>query len=119
MAAIMKEMDKQGVSPTKAMMELLFEHTPQENKRQKSISTKKQNIPLRDDAFFQSAFETIELQKENTLLKQDLARLQNQFLETLDKVQLVKSSFAKTKLQLNMDLKELQILKSSINKTIE
>ncbi|MGB5822392.1 MAG: BfmA/BtgA family mobilization protein [Saonia sp.] len=114
MAAIMKEMDKHGVSPTKAMMELLFEHAPQKNKQQNSLSSHKQNMPVKDDAFFKSAFETIELQKENTILKQNLEQVQQQFMQTLDKVEINKSSFGKSKLHLNMKLEEYNTLKSSL-----
>ncbi len=114
MAAIMKEMDKHGVTPTRAMMELLFEHAPQKNKNQKSLSPDKQDMPIKDDAFFKSAFQTIELQKENTVLKQNLEQIQQQFIETLDKVEVNTSSFGKPKLQLNMKLEEYNHLKSSL-----
>ena len=114
MATIMKEMDKHGVTPTRAMMELLFEHAPQKNKNQKSLSSDKQDMPIKDDAFFKSAFQTIELQKENTVLKQNLEQIQQQFIETLDKVEVNTSSFGKSKLQLNMKLEEYNHLKSSL-----
>lgn len=114
MAAIMKEMDKHGVSPTKAMMELLFEHAPQKNKQQNTVSSKKEDMPVHDDAFFKSAFETIELQKENTVLKQNLEQVQQQFIETLDKVEINTSTFGKSKLHLNMKLEEYNNLKSSL-----
>ena len=117
MAAIMKEMDKRGITPTKAMMELLFEHAPQQNKQQKSLSSNKQDAPVKDDAFFRSAFETIELQKEHTVMKQNLEQLQQQFMQTLEKVEVSKSSFGKSKLYLNMKLEEYTQLKESL-KTI-
>ncbi len=117
MAAIMKEMDKRGITPTKAMMELLFEHAPQQNKQQKSPSSNKRDATVKDDSFFKSAFETIELQKENTVMKQNLEQLQQQFMETLEKVEVTKSSFGKSKLYLNMKLEEYTRLKESL-KTI-
>jgi hypothetical protein len=114
MAAMMSETNKHGINPVKAMMELLFEHAPQNNKQQKSLSSDKKNMPLKDDAFFKSAFETIELQKENTIIKQNLEQLQQQFVETLEKVEVTKSSFGKSKLFLNMKLEKYNNLKSSI-----
>ncbi|HCD89391.1 MAG TPA: hypothetical protein DEQ87_17390 [Algoriphagus sp.] len=117
MAAIMKEMDNRGITPTKAMMELLFEHAPQQNKQQKSPSSNKRDAPVKDDAFFKSAFETIELQKENTVMKQNLEQLQQQFMETLEKIEVTKSSFGKSKLYLNMKLEDYTQLKESL-KTI-
>jgi len=114
LAAMMKEMEKHGINPTKAMMELLFEHTPQKNKKPGSQESSSNQDVIKDDAFFKSAFDAVELQKENTILKQHLETTRNQFLETLDKVQFVKSSFAKTKLQLNMAINEFESLKSSL-----
>ena len=114
MAAIMKEMDKRGITPTRAMMELLFEHAPQQNKQQKSLSSNKKDIPIKDDAFFKSAFEAIELQKENTVMKQNLEQLQQQFIGTLEKVEITKSSFGRSKLHLNMKLEEYNQLKASL-----
>ncbi|WP_209403665.1 BfmA/BtgA family mobilization protein [Pseudozobellia sp. WGM2] len=117
MAAIMKEMDKRGITPTKAMMELLFEHAPQQNKPQKSPSSNKGDAPVKDDAFFKSAFETIELQKANSLMEQNLQQLQQQFLDTLKKVEVTKSSFGKSKLYLNMPIREYEQLKASLKQT--
>ena len=114
MAAIMKELDKRGITPTRAMMELLFEHAPQQNKQQKSSSSIKPTMPVKDDAFFKSAFETIELQKENTIIKQNLEQLQQQFMETLEKVEVSKSSFGRSKLYFNMKLEEYNHLKATL-----
>lgn len=113
LAAIMKEMEKHGVLPTKAMMELLFEHTPQNNKKQGSIKPGPKEKSVQDDAFFKSAFDSIELQKENTILKQKLDGSQNRLKEILNKIQLTKGGFGKTKLVLQMDIKKFQELKSS------
>ena len=114
MAAMMSETNKHGINPVKAMMELLFEHAPQNNKQQKSLSSDKKNMPTKDDAFFKSAFEAIELQKENTVMKQNLEQLQQQFMKTLEKVEITKSSFGKSKLHLNMKLEEYNQLKASL-----
>lgn len=110
LAAMMKDMEKHGVNPTKAMMELLFEHTPTKNKPSNSDRLESDRNTVKDDAFFKTAFDAIELQKENTVLKQHLNQTQSQFLETLEKVQFVKSSFSKTKLQLNMAVEEYESL---------
>ena len=117
MAAIMKELDKHGITPTRAMMELLFEHAPQQNKQQKSSSSNKQNMPVKDDAFFKLAFESIEMQKQNTILRQNLDKIRQRFIETLDKVEINKSRFGQTKLQLNMTLEEYNNLESTLKQS--
>lgn len=113
MAAMIKEMEKHGVNPTKAMMELLFEHAPQKNQRTKPPGQKGTARTVRDDAFFKSAFDAIELQKENTILKQDLNTTRKQLAGILDKVQVTKSGFGKTKLYLQMDVEKFENLKST------
>lgn len=111
LAAIMKDMENHGVNPTKAMMELLFEHTPQKNGKQGSIESSPKEKGIKDDAFFRSAFDAIELQKENTILRQKLDGSQKKLKEILDRVQVVKGSFGKTKLVLRMDPNEFQELR--------
>lgn len=113
LAAIMKDMEKHGVLPTKAMMELLFEHTPQSNKKQSSIKPGSEAKNAEDDAFFSSAFDAIELQKENTILKQKLDASQKQLKAILNNIKLTKGSFGKSKLVLQIDIKEFHELKSS------
>ncbi|KKL82680.1 hypothetical protein LCGC14_1982360 [marine sediment metagenome] len=112
LAAIMKEMERHGVLPTKAMMELLFEHTPQNSAKQGSTKPGSKGKNIQDDAFFTSAFESIELQKENTILKQKLDGSRNRLKEVLDNIQVTKGGFGKTKLVLHMDITKFQELKS-------
>jgi len=113
MAAMIKEMEKHGVLPTKAMMELLFEHAPQKNKKSNSVVSNANDKNVLDDAFFQSAFDAIELQKENTILKQNLEQSNMQLISILESVRVVKGNFGKTKLFLQMGLKEFENIKSS------
>ncbi|WP_339709228.1 hypothetical protein [uncultured Kriegella sp.] len=95
------------------MIKLLFEHAPQQ-RRQKTLSSDKQDMPIRDDAFFKTAFEAIEMQKQNTILRQNLDKIQQQFIETLDKVEINKSRFGQTKLQLNITLEAYNNLTSTL-----
>ena len=113
--AIIRDVEKHQTQPTAAMMQLLFEHTPQKKTQPALVTSRSKERPQKDDAFFASAFEAIELQKENTTLKQQLGRTRNELSDLLNRVQLIKNSFGKNKLQLNMGLEEFQTLKSSFN----
>ena len=113
--AIIRDVEKHQTQPTAAMMQLLFEHTPPNNKQPAMVAAKQKERSQKDDAFFASAFESIELQKENTTLKQQLGRTRTELADLLHKVQVVKNSFGKTMLQLNMDIEEFEAIKSSLN----
>lgn len=52
MAAMMKEMETHGVLPTKAMMELLFEHSPQKKRGQAPSLMKGRKDNSEKDIFF-------------------------------------------------------------------
>lgn len=113
--AIIRDVEKHQTQPTAAMMQLLFEHTPQNNKQPALVATRPKNPSQKNEAFFASAFESIELQKENTTLKQQLGRTRTELADLLHKVQIIKNSFGKTRLQLNMGTEEFEALKSSLN----
>ncbi len=113
--AIIRDVEKHQTQPTTAMMQLLLEHTPQNNKQPSLVAAKPKNPSQKDDAFFVSAFESVELQKENTTLKQQLGHTRTNLAQLLHKVQVVKNSFGKTRLQLNMGIEEFEALKSSLN----
>ena len=113
--AIIRDVENHQTQPTAAMMQLLFEHTPPNNKQPAMVAAKQKERSQKDDAFFASAFESIELQKENTTLKQQLGRTRTELADLLHKVQVVKNSFGKSKLQLNMGIEEFEAIKSSLN----
>ena len=110
--AVTKEMEKQGVMPTKAMIQLLFEHSPQKKRQPLLVEKRTRSSSPKEDAFFKSAMESIELQKENTNLKRSLKQSQMELKALVAKIQIVKSGFGRNRLQLNMTLNDFQSLQS-------
>ena len=110
--AVTKEMEKQGIMPTKAMIQLLFEHSPQKKRQPLLVEKRTRSSSPKEDAFFKSAMESIELQKENTDLKRSLKKSQMELKALVAKIQIVKSSFGRNRLQLNMTLNDFQSLQS-------
>ena len=119
MAAIMKELDKRGITPTKAMMELLFEHSPQKKRGQAPSLMKGRQADPERDIFFKKVEEAIVMEKENTGLKRDLRQNRAAFIALVDKVQLVKSSFGKPRLQLDMAPEDFEKLKSRLEEEFD
>ena len=113
--AIIRDVEKHQTQPTAAMVQLLFEHAPQNGKVSVKASPPANARPAHDTAFFESAFESVELQKENTRLKQQLERQRTELRQLLQKVQVVKNSFGKSRLQLDMDVQTFETLKESLN----
>ena len=111
--SIIRDIEKHQTQPTTAMMQLLFEHTPQKDKQQHLGEHKKSKEKPRDDAFFTSAMEAIELQKQNTILKTDLAKTKGDLDYFLTKVTIHKSGLGKTTLKLDMKHSDFELLKSN------
>ena len=119
MAAIMKELDKRGITPTKAMMELLFEHSPQKKRGQALLPMEGRQADPERDIFFKKVEEAIVMEKENTNLKRDLRQNRAAFIALLDKVRLVKSSFGKPRLQLDMATEDFEKLKIKLEEEFD
>ncbi|WP_245224705.1 BfmA/BtgA family mobilization protein [Pseudozobellia sp. WGM2] len=119
MAAMMKEMETHGVLPTKAMMELLFEHSPRKKRGQAPLPMERRKADPEKDIFFKKVEEAIAIEKENTYLKRDLRQKKVEFIALLDKVQLVKRSFGKPRLQLDMAPEDLEKLKIKLEKELD
>ncbi len=119
MAAMMKEMETHGVLPTKAMMELLFEHSPQRKRGQAPPLMKGRQNNSEKDIFFKKVEEAIVIEKENTSLKRDLRQHRATFIALLNKVQLVKGSFGKPRLQLNMAPEDFEKLKNRLEEEFD
>ena len=64
--------------------------------------------------FYKKVEEAIVLEKNYTNLKRDLSQIRTEFINLLDKVELVKSSFGKPKLQLDMTPEEFEQLKMKL-----
>lgn len=116
MVAIMKNMEKNGVLPTKTMMELLFENSPHKKSRQVPLLMEGRKSDPERDMFFKKVEEAIRVEKENTNLKCDLRQNREEFIALLNKVQLVKSNFGKSRLQLDMAPEDFERLKTKKEK---
>jgi len=118
MVAIMKNIENHGVLPTKAMIELLFEHSPQKKRRQAPLLMEGKNADPERDRFFQKVEEAINIEMENTNLKRDLKQNRTELIALLNKVQLVKSGFGKPRLQLDMTPEDFEKLKMKMKKEL-
>ncbi|MCK0144310.1 hypothetical protein MWU78_01450 [Arenibacter sp. F26102] len=118
MAAMLKSMEKYGILPTKTMIELLFEHSPQKKRGQAPLLMDGQENDPERDRFFKKVEQALVMEKENTNLKRDLRQNRAEFIALLNKVQLVKSSFGKSRLELDMALEDFERLKIKIEKEL-
>jgi|TARA_R100000935_G_scaffold15729_1_gene31451 hypothetical protein len=114
MAAMMKNIEMHGVLPTKAMLELLFEHSPQKKLGQAPLLMDGKKADPERDMFFKKVEEAIVMERNYTNLKRDLSQIRTEFINLLDKVELVKSSFGKPRLQLDMTPEEFEQLKMKL-----
>lgn len=112
--AIIKDIEKDQTKPTKAMIQLLFEHSPQKTRKPKLVEVTDTNKTKTDD-FFKSALETIELEREHTELQREHEKTRSDLNDLIQRVQVIKGGFGKTRLQLDMNLKEFELLKSNYN----
>ncbi|RAJ11499.1 BfmA/BtgA family mobilization protein [Arenibacter echinorum] len=119
MAAMMKNMEKNGVLPTKAMIELLFEHSPRKKRGQAPLLLEGREDDPERDRFFKKVEEALVMEREYTNLKRDLRQNRAEFIALLNKVQLVKSRFGKPRLQLDMSPEEFEKLKIKIEKELQ
>ena len=116
MAAMMKNMEKNGVLPTKAMIELLFEHSPRKKRGQAPLLMGGREDDPERDRFFKKVEEALVIEREYTNLKRDLRRNRAEFIALLNKVQFVKSRFGKSRLQLDMVPEDFEKLKIKTEK---
>ncbi|WP_238389880.1 BfmA/BtgA family mobilization protein [Arenibacter aquaticus] len=116
MAAMMKNIETHGVLPTKTMLELLFESSPQKKSGQAPLLMEGKEADPEKEMFFKKVERAIEMEREHTDLKRDYGQLRLQFIDLLNKVQLVKGGFGKPRLQLEMSVEEFEKLKTKIAK---
>lgn len=119
MVAIMKNMEKNGVLPTKAMIELLFENSPQKKRRQAPLLMEGGDDDPERDRFFKKVEEALVMERKYTNLKRDLSQNRIELKALLNKVQLVKSSFGKPRLQLDMSPEDFEKLKIRLEKELQ
>ncbi|WP_051891858.1 BfmA/BtgA family mobilization protein [Arenibacter algicola] len=114
MVAMMKNIEIHGVLPTKAMLELLFEHSPQKKLGQAPLLMDGKKADPERDMFFKKVEKAIVMERNYTNLKRDLSQIRIEFINLLDKVELVKSSFGKPRLQLDMTPEEFEHVKMKL-----
>src|SRR5690606_13445531 len=118
MAAMMRNMEKQGILPTKAMLELLFEKSPQRSNppRRPALFLGGKASQSEGDIFFKQVEEAINIEKDNINLKLALNKNRTEFSDLIGKIHIVKSSFGKPRLELDMAPKDFEKLKLKIQK---
>ena len=110
--AIIKNIEKEGVLPTKAMMQLLFEQAPPQEERPELIEIAHEEV--RDRGDYYNSLEAIELRKEKNILKMELENTRKRFEEILySKVRQTKPNFGKPRLYLDMTPEEFNGLKET------
>ncbi|MDE3742101.1 BfmA/BtgA family mobilization protein [Maribacter polysaccharolyticus] len=109
--AIVKNIEKNGINPTKAMMQLLFEQVPPKDEEPDLIEIGPQETV--SDMHFQDAMEAIELRKERNNLKNELEETRKKFGAFIfERVKETRTGFGKSRLYLDMNLEEFRELQS-------
>lgn len=116
MIAIVKAIEKHQTKPTKAMLELLFEKSPQKKPRQAPLVIGRHSQDPERDRFFKKVEEAIGIERDNINLKLALKNNREEFTDLINKIRLVKSSFGKPRLELDMDPKDFEKLKQRVGK---
>lgn len=109
--AIVKNIEKNGINPTKAMMQLLFEQVPPKDEEPELIEIMPQEILLENN--YRNAMEAIELRKERNIFKRELEETKKEFEALLySKIKETRTNFGKSKLYLDITLEEFRELQS-------
>lgn len=109
--AIIRDIEKNQTKPTTAMLELLFEHSPQKRIGPAPKAIGQQRVDPQREAFIKKIEAAIVMERENTNLKIELKKNRADLVGLLDKVHLVKSNFGRSKLELQMDPKDFETFK--------
>ena len=109
--AILRDVEKHGVLPTKAMMELLFEGGPKEA----GVEGEPEGLVISEveNMDFVAEFKLIDERKLRRDAELELEQARARFQElVLKKVTVIRPSFGRPRLQLDMGLKEFEELKA-------
>ncbi len=117
--AIIKDLEKHGVLPTKAMMELLFEGGPAPASKKKGNAMETELIiPEIQGMDLDIEFALLEERKQRQLLEQELAQLKTMINEhLLDRVKVIRPTLGPPRLQLEMTLSDWDKFKQHFKKT--
>ena len=110
--AVMRGIEREGVMPTKAMIELLFERAPPKEDGPELIEIG--NEDTRDQGNYSDSLEAIDLRKEKNVLKQELDDTRKRFDDILySKIRETRPSFGRPRLYLDMAPEEFNTLKET------
>jgi hypothetical protein len=110
--AIIREIEKEGVLPTKAMMQLLFEQAPSQEEQPDLMEIAHGEVRGEEDYY--NSLEAIELRKEKNILKRELEDTRKKFEDILfSKVRQTRPNFGKPRLYLDMAPEEFDRLKET------
>lgn len=117
--AIIKDLEKHGVLPTKAMMELLFEGGPAPASKKKGNAMEtKLIIPEIQGMDLDTEFALLEERKQRQLLEQELMQIKTQISEQLlERVKVIRPTLGPPRLQLEMTLSDWDKFKQHFKKT--
>lgn len=108
--SIIKDLEKHGVLPTKAMMQLLFEGMPPKEKQPELLLEEITDVEHEDDFF--GSMQAIKLREEKNILKRDLEEMGQRFEDVLyGRIEIISPSFGKERLKLHMTVEEYKKLK--------
>ncbi|WP_093113057.1 BfmA/BtgA family mobilization protein [Salinimicrobium catena] len=105
--AIIRDIEKRQTKPTLAMLQLLFQESPQ--KQPLLVEKRKPSVEIEKTAYS-------ETQHKNEILQKKVFQWQTITTSILDKVAISRTSFGKIQLRLLMSPKELQDIKTKIEK---
>ena len=111
--AVIKDLERNGIMPTKAMMELLFEGGPLSNAQENGGTMEGDLvIPEIQSTDLDTEFALIEERKQRQLLERELAQLKTRIREQLlDRTKVVRPALGAPRLQLDMTLSEWKTLR--------
>lgn len=99
--AIIREIEKEEVLPTKAMIQLLFEQAPPQGEQPELIGIAHGEVGGEDDYY--NSLQAIELRKEKNILERELEETRKRFEVILfSKVRQTRPNFGKPRLYLDM-----------------
>lgn len=114
--SVIRNIEKHQTKPATAMLKLLFEHSPNKKSGQAPLLMEGKEADPEKEMFFKKVEKAIEMEREHTDIKRDYGQLKLQFIDLLNKVQLVKVGFGKPRLQLEISPEEFEKLKTKIAK---
>lgn len=110
--AIIREIEKEGVLPTKAMIQLLFEQAPPQGEQPELIEIAHGEVGEEDDHY--NSLQAIEHRKEKNIIKRELEETRKKFDDILfSKIKETRHNFGKPRLYLDITPEEFESLRET------